>query len=155
MKFLDNFKNKNFGGNMIAHHSIPFGDASFEQIYNKTKDTPAAKNNPEFYKDIFGENADQIIREIEARNEKTKINPTNFKMPGEFPGTTEEFNQKYGDEGVDTRPNFMEIPVIPFNPLNSDPKIAPPPSPRPTMFDVNRPDEDDLAFLKDFINRKA
>ena len=145
MKFLDNFKNKNFGGNMMAHHvnpnagagvENPFAEPSIEQIVEMIESGKASK-------DILGENADRIINEVNERRSSTKINPTNFKMTGEFPGTMEEFNQKYGDEGVDTRPNFMEIPVIPFP---AEPKK------RDTR---EGPDEDDLAFLKDFINRKA
>jgi len=54
-------------------------------------------------------------------------------MPGEFPGTLEEFNQKYGDN----RPTFMEIPVIPFDPNKK-----------------NNSKEDDLSFLKAFTKSR-
>tara|TARA_R100001015_G_C4566089_1_gene125018 strand:- start:231 stop:644 length:414 start_codon:yes stop_codon:yes gene_type:complete len=134
MKFLQDFKNKNLGGGMLAHHinpnagagvENPFAEPSIEQIVEMIESGEAPK-------DILGESADRIIKEVNERRSRTKINPTDYKMPGEFPGTKEEFNKKYGDEGVDTRPNFMEIPVIPFTGENKD----------------------DLTFLQSFMKNK-
>ena len=59
-------------------------------------------------------------------------------MPGEFPGTLEEFNQKYGEKNeMDNRPNYMEIPVIPFDPNKKE-----------------NSKEDDLSFLKAFTKSR-
>ena len=113
MEFLDNF----ISNKILAHHvnpdapagDVPFGDASIDNLVDMVL-------SGEMPKEKLGDNADQIIKDVLDRRSKNQINPTNFKMPGEFQGTKEEFNQEYGDKGVDNRPNFMEIPVIPFDP---------------------------------------
>ena len=56
-------------------------------------------------KSILGENADRIINEVNQRR--------NFKLPGEFPGSVEEFNKKYNLNNEEV-PDFMEIPVVPY-----------------------------------------
>jgi len=121
-KFLAHHINPNAGAGVAN----PFAEPSMEQMVDMIMSGEMPKEN-------LGENADQIIREVNERRSQTKINPTNFKMPGEFPGTLEEFNQKYGDN----RPTFMEIPVIPFDPNKK-----------------NNSKEDDLSFLKAFTKSR-
>jgi len=121
-KFLAHHINPNAGAGVAN----PFAEPSMEQMVDMIMSGEMPKEN-------LGENADQIIREVNERRSQTKINPTNFKMPGEFPGTLEEFNQKYGDN----RPTFMEIPVIPFDPNKKD-----------------NSKEDDLSFLKAFTKSR-
>ena len=121
-KFLAHHINPNAGAGVAN----PFAEPSMEQMVDMIM-------SGEMPKEKLGENADQIIREVNERRSQTKINPTNFKMPGEFPGTLEEFNQKYGDN----RPTFMEIPVIPFDPNKK-----------------NNSKEDDLSFLKAFTKSR-
>ena len=126
--------------NFLAHHinpnagtgvNNPFAEPSMEQIVDMIMSGEADKS-------ILGENADQIINDVNSRRNKTQINPTNFKMPGEFPGTLEEFNQKYGEKNeMDNRPNYMEIPVIPFDPNKKE-----------------NSKEDDLSFLKAFTKSR-
>tara|TARA_Y100001937_G_C6973578_1_gene264431 strand:- start:54 stop:404 length:351 start_codon:yes stop_codon:yes gene_type:complete len=116
MKFLDNFKNKNFGGNMIAHHldpnapagDIPFTEPSLEDLVDMVKEGKLGK-------EVLGDDADIMLQY----------------------GTPAQRKEKFDATGS------MEIPVIPFP---AEPKK------RDTR---EGPDEDDLAFLKDFINRKA
>tara|TARA_R100001440_G_scaffold24572_1_gene39986 strand:- start:105 stop:482 length:378 start_codon:yes stop_codon:yes gene_type:complete len=121
-KFLAHHINPNAGAGV----NNPFAEPSMEQIVDMIMSGEADKS-------ILGENADQIINDVNSRRNKTQINPTSFKMPGEFPGTLEEFNQKYGDN----RPTFMEIPVIPFDPNKK-----------------NNSKEDDLSFLKAFTKSR-
>ena len=132
-KFLAHHINPNAGAGV----NNPFAEPSMEQMVDMIM-------SGEMPKEKLGENADQIIREVNERRSQTKINPTNFKMPGEFPGTLEEFNQKYGEnnemnnsslfdkktvfptsgtQGLPQRksltdpmlfPPYMEVPVIPF-----------------------------------------
>ena len=126
-KFLAHHINPNAGAGV----NNPFAEPSMEQIVDMIMSGEADKS-------ILGENADQIINDVNSRRTKTQINPTNFKMPGEFPGTLEEFNQKYGEKNeMDNRPNYMEIPVIPFDPNNKD-----------------NSKEDDLSFLKAFTKSR-
>ena len=52
------------------------------------------KKSGEIDKSKFSE---KYIKEMEARrNKKKKVNPKGHKIPGEFSGTKEEFNKKYG-----------------------------------------------------------
>ena len=126
-KFLAHHINPNAGAGV----NNPFAEPSMEQMVDMIMSGEMPKEN-------LGENADQIIREVNERRSQTKINPTNFKMPGEFPGTLEEFNQKYGEKNeMDNRPNYMEIPVIPFDPNKKD-----------------NSKEDDLSFLKAFTKSR-
>ena len=126
-KFLAHHINPNAGTGV----NNPFAEPSMEQIVDMIMSGEMPKEN-------LGENADQIIREVNERRSQTKINPTNFKMPGEFPGTLEEFNQKYGEKNeMDNRPNYMEIPVIPFDPNKKE-----------------NSKEDDLSFLKAFTKSR-
>ena len=126
-KFLAHHINPNAGTGV----NNPFAEPSMEQIVDMIMSGEADKS-------ILGENADQIINDVNSRRNKTQINPTNFKMPGEFPGTLEEFNQKYGEKNeMDNRPNYMEIPVIPFDPNKKE-----------------NSKEDDLAFLKVFTKSR-
>ena len=126
-KFLAHHINPNAGAGV----NNPFAEPSMEQIVDMIM-------SGEMPKEKLGENADQIIREVNERRSQTKINPTNFKMPGEFPGTLEEFNQKYGEKNeMDNRPNYMEIPVIPFDPNKKE-----------------NSKEDDLSFLKAFTKSR-
>jgi len=126
-KFLAHHINPNAGTGV----NNPFAEPSMEQIVDMIMSGEADKS-------ILGENADQIINDVNSRRNKTQINPTNFKMPGEFPGTLEEFNQKYGEKNeMDNRPNYMEIPVIPFDPNKKE-----------------NSKEDDLSFLKAFTKSR-
>ena len=126
-KFLAHHINPNAGAGV----QNPFAEPSMEQIVDMIM-------SGEMPKEKLGENADQIIREVNERRSQTKINPTNFKMPGEFPGTLEEFNQKYGEKNeMDNRPTYMEIPVIPFDPNKKE-----------------NSKEDDLSFLKAFTKSR-
>ena len=126
-KFLAHHINPNAGAGV----NNPFAEPSMEQIVDMIMSGEADKS-------ILGENADQIINDVNSRRNKTQINPTNFKMPGEFPGTLEEFNQKYGEKNeMDNRPNYMEIPVIPFDPNKKE-----------------NSKEDDLSFLKAFTKSR-
>ena len=126
-KFLAHHINPNAGEGV----QNPFAEPSMEQIVDMIMSGEADKS-------ILGENADQIINDVNSRRNKTQINPTNFKMPGEFPGTLEEFNQKYGEKNeMDNRPNYMEIPVIPFDPNKKE-----------------NSKEDDLSFLKAFTKSR-
>ena len=126
-KFLAHHINPNAGAGV----NNPFAEPSMEQIVDMIMSGEADKS-------ILGENADQIINDVNSRRNKTQINPTSFKMPGEFPGTLEEFNQKYGEKNeMDNRPNYMEIPVIPFDPNKKD-----------------NSKEDDLSFLKAFTKSR-
>ena len=126
-KFLAHHINPNAGTGV----NNPFAEPSMEQMVDMIM-------SGEMPKEKLGENADQIIREVNERRSQTKINPTNFKMPGEFPGTLEEFNQKYGEKNeMDNRPNYMEIPVIPFDPNKKE-----------------NSKEDDLSFLKAFTKSR-
>tara|TARA_R100001015_G_C4629900_1_gene191097 strand:+ start:1056 stop:1448 length:393 start_codon:yes stop_codon:yes gene_type:complete len=126
-KFLAHHINPNAGAGV----NNPFAEPSMEQIVDMIM-------SGEMPKEKLGENADQIIREVNERRSQTEINPTNFKMPGEFPGTLEEFNQKYGENNkMDNRPTYMEIPVIPFDPNKKE-----------------NSKEDDLSFLKAFTKSR-
>ena len=104
---------KNFTQKFIAHHINPnapaggenievpsthFTEPSMEQLVDLIESGEADKS-------ILGENADRIINEVNQRR--------NFKLPGEFPGSVEEFDKKYNlnNEKV---PDFMEIPVVPY-----------------------------------------
>jgi|TARA_Y100000289_G_scaffold35097_1_gene34674 hypothetical protein len=128
---------KNFTQKFIAHHINPnapaggenievpsthFTEPSMEQLVDLIESGEADKS-------ILGENADRIINEVNQRR--------NFKLPGEFPGSVEEFNKKYNLNNEEV-PDFMEIPVEPFAPEKRDPREG------------FVPDEDDLAFLKNF-----
>ena len=126
-KFLAHHINPNAGAGV----NNPFAEPSMEQMVDMIM-------SGEMPKEKLGENADQIIREVNERRSQTKINPTNFKMPGEFPGTLEEFNQKYGENNkMDNKPTYMEIPVIPFDPNKK-----------------KNSKEDDLSFLKAFTKSR-
>ena len=126
-KFLAHHINPNAGVGV----ENPFAEPSMEQMVDMIM-------SGEMPKEALGENADQIIREVNERRSRTQINPTNFKMPGEFPGALEEFNQKYGEKNeMDNRPNYMEIPVIPFDPNKKE-----------------NSKEDDLSFLKAFTKSR-
>ena len=104
---------KNFTQKFIAHHIDPnapaggenievpsthFTEPSMEQLVDLIESGEADKS-------ILGEDADRIINEVNTRR--------NFKLPGEFPGSVEEFDKKYNlnNEKV---PDFMEIPVVPY-----------------------------------------
>jgi uncharacterized protein YfdQ (DUF2303 family) len=104
---------KNFTQKFIAHHIDPnapaggenievpsthFTEPSIEQLVDLIESGEADKS-------ILGEDADRIINEVNTRR--------NFKLPGEFPGSVEEFDKKYNlnNEKV---PDFMEIPVVPY-----------------------------------------
>jgi len=132
-KFLAHHINPNAGTGV----NNPFAERPIESIVDGVM-------SGEIPKETLGDDADRIIREVNERRSQTKINPTNFKMPGEFPGTLEEFNQKYGEnnemnnsslfdkktvfptsgtQGLPQRksltdpmlfPPYMEVPVIPF-----------------------------------------
>jgi hypothetical protein len=126
---------KNFTQKFIAHHIDPnapaggenievpsthFTEPTMEQLVDLIESGEADKS-------ILGEDADRIINEINTRR--------NFKLPGEFPGSVEEFDKKYNLNEKEA-PSFMEIPVVPFAPEKRDTREG--------------PDEDDLAFLKNF-----
>ena len=128
---------KNFTQKFIAHHINPnapaggenievpsthFTEPSMEQLVDLIESGEADKS-------ILGEDADRIINEVNTRR--------NFKLPGEFPGSVEEFDKKYNLNNEEV-PDFMEIPVEPFAPEKKDPREG------------FVPDEDDLAFLKNF-----
>ena len=104
---------KNFTQKFIAHHIDPnapaggenievpsthFTEPSMEQLVDLIESGEADKS-------ILGENADRIINEVNQRR--------NFKLPGEFPGSVEEFNKKYNLNNEEV-PDFMEIPVVPY-----------------------------------------
>ena len=126
--------------NFLAHHinpsagagvNNPFAERPIESIVDGVM-------SGEIPKEYLGEDADRIIREVNERRSRTQINPTNFKMPSEFPGTLEEFNQKYGENNkMDNRPTYMEIPVIPFDPNKKE-----------------NSKEDDLSFLKAYTKSR-
>ena len=111
---------------LTAHHTGDgigldgFKEPSIEQLVDLIESGKADKS-------ILGEDADRIINEVNTRR--------NFKLPGEFPGSVEEFDKKYNLKEKEV-PSFMEIPVVPFAPEKRDPR--------------EEPDEDDLAFLKNF-----
>jgi len=128
---------KNFTQKFIAHHINPnapaggenievpsthFTEPTIEQLVDLIESGEADKS-------ILGEDADRIINEVNTRR--------NFKLPGEFPGSVEEFDKKYNLNNEEV-PDFMEIPVEPFAPEKKDPREG------------FVPDEDDLAFLKNF-----
>ena len=128
---------KNFTQKFIAHHINPnapaggenievpsthFTEPTIEQLVDLIQSGEADKS-------ILGEDADRIINEVNTRR--------NFKLPGEFPGSVEEFDKKYNLNNEEV-PDFMEIPVEPFAPEKKDPREG------------FVPDEDDLAFLKNF-----
>ena len=87
MKFLDNFKNKNFGGNMIAHHldpnapagDIPFTNPSLEDLVEMVKEGKLGK-------EVLGDDADIMLQY----------------------GTPAQRRKQLEDTGS------LEIPVIPF-----------------------------------------
>ena len=87
MKFLDNFKNKNFGGNMIAHHldpnapagDIPFTEPSLEDLVEMVKEGKLGK-------EVLGDDADIMLQY----------------------GTPAQRRKQLEDTGS------LEIPVIPF-----------------------------------------
>ena len=104
---------KNFTQKFIAHHIDPnapaggenievpsthFTEPSMEQLVDLIESGEADKS-------ILGENADKIINDVNQKR--------NFKLPGEFPGSVEEFDKKYNLDNEEV-PNFMEIPVVPF-----------------------------------------
>ena len=104
---------KNFTQKFIAHHINPnapaggenievpsthFTEPSMEQLVDLIESGEADKS-------ILGENADKIINEVNTRR--------NFKLPGEFPGSVEEFDKKYNLNNEEV-PDFMEIPVVPY-----------------------------------------
>ena len=104
---------KNFTQKFIAHHIDPnapaggenievpsthFTEPSMEQLVDLIESGKADKS-------ILGEDADRIINEVNQKR--------NFKLPGEFPGSVEEFDKKYNLDNEEV-PNFMEIPVVPF-----------------------------------------
>ena len=103
----------NFTQRFIAHHINPnapaggepfevpsthFTEPTMEQLVDIIESGEADKS-------ILGEDADRIIKEINQKR--------NFKLPGEFPGSVEEFDKKYNLDNEEV-PNFMEIPVVPF-----------------------------------------
>ena len=152
-KFLAHHINPNAGAGV----NNPFAEPSMEQMVDMIMSGEMPKEN-------LGENADQIIREVNERRSQTKINPTNFKMPGEFPGTLEEFNQKYGEKNeMDNRPNYMEIPVIPFpqepefnqeSRMNRYEQTERDMAPQAPIERRQAPREDDLAFLKAYTKSR-
>ena len=104
---------KNFTQKFIAHHIDPnapaggenievpsthFTEPTMEQLVDLIESGEADKS-------ILGENADKIINEVNTRR--------NFKLPGEFPGSVEEFDKKYNLNNEEV-PDFMEIPVVPY-----------------------------------------
>jgi len=104
---------KNFTQKFIAHHINPnapaggenievpsthFTEPSMEQLVDLIESGEADKS-------ILGEDADRIINEVNKKR--------NFKLPSEFPGSVEEFDKKYNLDNEEV-PNFMEIPVVPF-----------------------------------------
>jgi len=117
---------------LTAHHidpnaaagDIPFTEPSMEQLVDLIESGKADKS-------ILGEDADRIINDVNTRR--------NFKLPGEFPGSVEEFDKKYNLKEKEV-PSFMEIPVKPFAPEKRDPRDS----------RYGGPDEDDLAFLQNF-----
>ena len=104
---------KNFTQKFIAHHIDPnapaggenievpsthFTEPSMEQLVDLIESGEADKS-------ILGENADKIINDVNQKR--------NFKLPGEFPGSVEEFDKKYNLNNEEV-PDFMEIPVVPY-----------------------------------------
>ena len=87
MKFLQDFKNKNFGGNMIAHHldpnapagDIPFTNPSLEDLVEMVKEGKLGK-------EVLGDDADIMLQY----------------------GTPAQRRKQLEDTGS------LEIPVIPF-----------------------------------------
>ena len=127
---------------MTAHHTGDgigldgFKEPSIEQLVDLIESGKADKS-------ILGEDADRIINDVNTRR--------NFKLPGEYPGTVEEFDNYY-KYNTETAPNrkpptvvapipsdfIMPIPVKPYEPEKRDTR------------EEFVPDEDDLAFLKNF-----
>ena len=147
-KFLAHHINPNAGTGV----NNPFVERPIESIVDGVM-------SGEIPKETLGDDADRIIREVNERRSQTKINPTNFKMPGEFPGTEEQFDDyyKYNTETAPNRkpptpvmpfPSYMEVPVIPF-PQEPELKRESSPSKRD-----GGPKEDDLAFLKAFTKSR-
>jgi len=99
-KFITHHINPNApaGGENIEVPSTHFTEPSMEQLVDLIESGEADKS-------ILGENADRIINEVNQRR--------NFKLPGEFPGSVEEFNKKYNLNNEEV-PDFMEIPVVPY-----------------------------------------
>ena len=104
---------KDFTKKFIAHHIDPnapagvenievpsthFTEPSMEQLVDLIESGEADKS-------ILGEDADRIINEVNQKR--------NFKLPGEFPGSVEEFDKKYNLNNEEV-PDFMEIPVVPY-----------------------------------------
>jgi len=107
---------------MTAHHldpnapagDIPFTEPPIEALVDKVL-------SGEMPKGKLGEDADRIINEVlDRRSTKPvptiQVNPENFKLPGEFPGTVEQFDELYSDEREKefNETGSLEIPVIPF-----------------------------------------
>ena len=113
---------------MTAHHTGDgigldgFKEPSLEDLVDMVE-------SGKMDKELLGEDADRIIKEVNQRR--------NFKLPGEFPGSVEEFDKKYNLKEKEV-PSFMEIPVEPYAPEKKDPR------------EEFVPDEDDLAFLKNY-----
>ena len=101
---------------MTAHHvdpnapagDIPFTEPPIDALVDKVLSGEMPKGD-------LGEDADRIKNEVLDRR-STKPVPTNFKMPGEFPGTIEQFDELYSDEREKefNETGSLEIPVIPF-----------------------------------------
>ena len=97
MKFLDNFKNKNFGGNMIAHHldpnapagDIPFTEPSLEDLVEMVREGKVGK-------EVLGDDADTML---------------------EY-GTPSQRKKRLMELGT------MEIPVQPFKQMEADNDIS-------------------------------
>tara|TARA_B100001287_G_scaffold267636_1_gene263015 strand:- start:188 stop:658 length:471 start_codon:yes stop_codon:yes gene_type:complete len=152
-KFLAHHINPNAGAGV----NNPFAERPIESIVDGVM-------SGEIPKEYLGDDADRIIREVNERRSQTKINPTNFKMPGEFPGTLEEFNQKYGEKNeMDNRPTYMEIPVIPFpqepkfnqeSRMNRYEQTERDMAPQAPIERRQAPREDDLAFLKAYTKSR-
>ena len=81
-----------------AAGDIPFTEPSIEDLVDMVESGKMDKG-------LLGKDADRIINEVNQRR--------NFKLPGEFPGSVEEFDKKYNLDNEEV-PNFMEIPVVPF-----------------------------------------
>ena len=162
-KFLAHHINPNAGAGV----NNPFAEPSMEQMVDMIM-------SGEMPKEKLGENADQIIREVNERRSQTKINPTNFKMPGEFPGTEKQFDDyyKYNTETAPNRkpptpvmpfPSYMEVPVIPFpqepefnqqSEMNRYEQTERNRAPQAPIEKRGAPREDDLAFLKAFTKSR-
>tara|TARA_R100000322_G_scaffold158742_1_gene119335 strand:+ start:55 stop:495 length:441 start_codon:yes stop_codon:yes gene_type:complete len=89
---------------MTAHHTGDgigldgFKEPSLEDLVDMVE-------SGKMDKELLGEDADRIIKEVNQRRK--------FKLPGEFPGSVEEFDKKYDLDNEEV-PDFMEIPVVPF-----------------------------------------